>query len=57
MQDSDGYIWMGPGSTLQIQWKKFSSIQLPLTVRNRYVNYLLEDSKKESGFVSMVRAL
>ena len=47
MQDCDGYIWMGARFGLyKFNGKKFSTISLPITVRNKFVNHLLQDSKK-----------
>src|SRR6478672_9967269 len=47
MQDSDGYIWIGARFGLyKFNGKKFSPIPLPASIRARFVNHLIEDSRK-----------
>ena len=47
LQDSKGYIWIGARFGLyKFNGKKFSTPTFPSSVRNKLVNYLLEDSKK-----------
>src|SRR6476646_6567981 len=46
MQDKDGYIWIGARFGLyKFNGKKFSTIPFPVTVRNKFVNNILQDSK------------
>src|SRR5437660_8806799 len=46
MQDKDGYIWIGARFGLyKFNGKKFTTISLPLTVRNKFVNNIIQDSK------------
>ena len=46
MQDRDGYIWIGARFGLyKFNGKKFSTIALPITVRNKFVNNILQDSR------------
>ena len=46
MQDKDGYIWIGARFGLyKFNGKKFSTVPLPSSVRNRFVNYIFQDAE------------